>query len=159
MLSTSSPEVKSLLREVVSRGNYLRGRALGRSMYPLIYSGDYLFIEHRNIANLCIGDIVFFHSNSGAYVTHRLVKKSGPNAIITRGDNTRRFDRPVPAENIIGRVVRIEGRGRRLKLTGWPNFAYGYLVALFERVRFRGQIRALRLMGRFWWLLGGRRIK
>jgi signal peptidase I len=159
MLKTSSLEVESLLREVVSRGNYLRGRALGRSMYPLIYSGDYLFIEHRNIANLNIGDIVFFHSNIGTYVTHRLVKKNGPNTIITRGDNTRRFDRPVPAESIIGRVVRIEGRGRRLQLTGWPHYAYGYFIALFERVRFRGQIRAMHLLGRLWWLWGGRRIK
>jgi signal peptidase I len=159
MLKISSPEVESLLRDVVSRGNYLRGRALGRSMYPLVCSGDYLLIEHRGIADLNVGDIVFFRSNFGTYITHRVIKKNGSSTIITRGDNTRRFDSPVAAERIIGRVVKIEGRGKRLKLTGWPSITFAYLISLFARVHFRGQVRVIRLLSRIWWLVGGRRIK
>jgi signal peptidase I len=149
-----------LLREVVSRGNHLRGRALGRSMYPLVSSGDYLLIEHRTIDELNNGDIVFFRAgDGGTYITHRVIKKNRSETIITRGDNTRQFDPPVPAERIIGRVVRIEGRGKRLELTGWPNCIYAHFIARFARVRFRGQVRVMRLLGRLWWLMGGRRIK
>jgi signal peptidase I len=159
MLKTSDPEFASLLHDVVSRGSHLRGKAIGRSMYPLVYSGDCLVIEHRDIKDLRVGDIVFFRNNYGTYITHRMVRKNGSSTIITRGDNTRHFDPPITAERVIGKVIKIESHGKRLELTGRTSCFYGYMIARFAGIRFRGQIRVMRLLNRAWWLAGGRRMK
>jgi hypothetical protein len=159
MLKLSNPELDSLLREIMANGNCLRGKSLGRSMLPLVHSDDHVFIEYKGIDNLNIGDVVFFRNQFGSYVIHRLIKKQGSAAIITRGDNVPRFDFPVPAENIIGRITQIESRGKRLKLTGGISRIFGYSIALFGRLRFRGQVRFTRRINKFWWIIEGRKIK
>ncbi len=158
MLKTSSAEMDILLREVIARGNNLQSRARGRSMYPFVHENDILIIESRDAAELNPGDIALFRTKLGTYVTHRVIKKTGPDTIVTKGDNSRRYDVPISAESVIGRVIQIEGSGRRLKLTGFPSRLYAYLIAQLARVHFRGQVRVTRLLGRLWWLIGGRRI-
>jgi hypothetical protein len=159
MLKILNPEVDSLLREVMAHGNCLRGKSLGRSMLPLVHSDDHVFIEYKGIDSLNIGDVVFFRNHLGTYVIHRLIRKQGSAAIITRGDNVPRFDVPVPADNILGRVTQIESHGKRLKLTGGLSRIFAYFIALFGRARFRGQVRITRRINKLWWTIEGRRIK
>jgi hypothetical protein len=147
-----------LTQELFSRGSQLRFKARGWSMYPFIHDGDVLLIRPQRAAPPNIGDIILYRRPWGAYVVHRLIKRDNSHAAITRGDNVIECDPPVAIESIMGCVIRIENNHRKLLLTGFSSNLLGYFIASFGRVRFRGQVRVTRLLGRLHWLIGGRRI-
>jgi hypothetical protein len=80
--------------------------ASGSSMHPLIHPGDKLLVEFgTDLPRL--GEIVVF-ADGGRVVAHRLVRRRRSVAgvqLLTRGDATLDFDRPVRADQTFG-VVR-----------------------------------------------------
>ena len=93
------------------------------------------------------GDVVIFRQEDGL-VAHRVLRIGGSDmgcALVTKGDSLRRFDAPVSATQIVGRVVSIERNGRRMRLDTPAWRAVGWLVAvttLAVAVLYR-QVRAL----------------
>ncbi len=78
------------------------------------------------------GDVVIFR-DKGRLVAHRVLRIANGDAggfLATKGDSVRRSDAPVPAREIVGRVVSIRRNGRRIRLdtAGWR--AVGWLVAM-----------------------------
>lgn len=141
MLETVSCKIDNILvKELTARGFRVNANTVGTSMYPIVKTGYKILIDPKNLAELNIGDIVLCQRGD-FFVAHRLIKKLDSSMIVTRGDNLTRHDFPVPAKNIIGRVIQIEGGGKRLKLTGLSDRLYAYIIALFSRVCFRGQVR------------------
>lgn len=114
--SCTSPYTDIMTQEVLAQGFCLRVKGRGFSMYPFVRTGDTLLIEPKSPAELDIGDIIFYRRHKGIYVAHRLIKKNGSATLITKGDNLRYYDEPVPVKKVLGRVISIERDGRYLRL-------------------------------------------
>jgi signal peptidase I len=153
-----SPYSDELVREALSRGLSLRFKVYGESMHPFIRHGDVLLIEPVGAAQLYIGDIIFYRDPHGTYFVHRLIKRNGSANLVTKGDNLGYYDTPFPAEQVMGRVAQIEGRNKRMKLTGRISRVLSWIIAYLALGRSRTRTRLKRNLGRLWWLVGSRRI-
>ncbi len=124
----------------------------GRSMLGTFRPGDALVLEPTPLAAIRPGDVVIFRGSSPAGdpvdVVHRVISLSGA-GLVTRGDANRVMDNePVRAENLRGRVSRLERDGRSLRV------AKGPLALLLVQLRRSGSTgwlvikRMLRAAGR-----------
>jgi SOS-response transcriptional repressor LexA len=135
----SMPALVELLRAVLERGEPFRFEAPGFSMSPFIQDGDLITVAPLSGASPGRGDVVaFLRPGSGKLIVHRVVGKRG-NAFLIRGDNAEESDDLVPAENVLGRVTKVERNGRRVRLGLGPE---RYLIAFLTR---RGLLRPLLL--------------
>ena len=105
-----------LARAGLSDGERVRLNVAGNSMAPLLHGGDAVWAEPVLPASLRRGDIIVVRREQ-ELVTHRLVAV-GDGKWYTKGDNARHLDPPMTADAILGRVVAIERRGRRIELRG-----------------------------------------
>jgi len=89
---------------------------LSGSMEPYFNPGDMVLIEPVNASGVQIGDVVAFHPTwakgkeaSDTLYTHRVVgviRNSTGLYFVTKGDNNKEDDpRPVPAQNVVGKVT------------------------------------------------------
>jgi len=77
------------------------------SMEPAISQNDIIIVKEQRSYEL--NDIVTFKSDN-AYVTHRVISKSGNN-IVTQGDANNAKDVSIKQEDIIGKVVKVIKQG------------------------------------------------
>ena len=143
-------------RDTLSQALSLRVPTRGRSMYPYIQPGDILLIESANAANINIGDIALFCLPSGTFVVHRVIKKNSSGSLLTNGDSLRLADEPVAEEQVFGRVIQIERKGRVINLSGVFNSLNARLITLLARHRLPFQLHMKQALGRFRWFFGGR---
>lgn len=147
---------------LLDRGALLRFQAHGRSMYPFIKHGDIIIIEPRNGSSVSTGEIIFYRRPDGSTTTHRLVKTSGRRdslVLLTKGDALKYIDPPVSPAQVMGRVIMIEGSGRKLRLNGWAGRVFSRLIAWAARRHYPNQRRVVRYIDRLGWFCLGRRIK
>lgn len=97
------------------KGRYLRFRALGSSMFPFIRPGDIITARRVPPENLTVGQVLFYYKD-GNFFAHRLKAKSRDSLMITRGDNLPFNDNFVTPSEVLGKVVMIERRGRRIDM-------------------------------------------
>ena len=162
MVKTNEAEFLELSQELLNRGKSVRFRAHGRSMHPFIKDGDILIVEPLNGTLAKTGDIIFYRRPSAEIIAHRLIKietRNDKSVLITKGDSLKHYDTPIPAGQVLGRVVRVEGRKRQLSLNNWPGRLFGFLIARYAGGSYPQKIRFIRNLGRLWWLLKGRRKK
>ena len=77
--------------------------AVGGSMYPTIHSGDLTFLVSTKLSKLNVGDIGVYKAGS-VLILHRVIDISG-NTVIFEGDNNVYKDSPVPASDVIYKLV------------------------------------------------------
>ncbi len=119
--------------DLLIQGFNVRVFARGSSMFPLIRTGDWITISPNR--NPVVDDIIVFKKND-RMVCHRLVKifmKNGRKYYRTRGDSFLSSDGPITADQILGKVEKIE-RGsvspiRRMLLFIRPALRFGRLNA------------------------------
>lgn len=104
---------------------------LGRSMLPLIQTGDEVLVEHGH-ANIRRGDvIIFLHQEK--MVAHRLLRICEDGSITTfiaKGDNVSYIDPPVSVSQVVGRILKIK-RGNRWIAIDTPAWRIGgWLIAI-----------------------------
>jgi signal peptidase len=161
-LNTNQAGFLELSQEVLDRGALLRFQAHGSSMYPFIKNGDIIIVERRNGSSVSTGDIIFYRRPDGSPTAHRLVEiknRENSTILITKGDAMKYADPPLNDKQVMGRVIIIEGRGKKLRLNGWPGRCYGKATAWLARGRYLNQRRIIRYIDKLGWLCGGRRIK
>lgn len=120
-----------LLQEGLEKGNDLRFRALGSSMFPSIRSGDVITVKPVESAAICVGDVVFYRRDGRVYA-HRFIGKKRVNGgllFITRGDHLPFSDPPIGTFQILGKVVVIERRGKRISMGSCPIRLANYIIA------------------------------
>jgi len=124
---------KGISEDLLNNGIDVRINSRGLSMFPFIRTGDKITISPEK--NLNIGDIIVFKRNEEK-VCHRLVKtyeKEGIKYFRTRGDSSFDFDEPITANQILGKVIRIERENvtlaRRIMLLIYPVLKFGRLNA------------------------------
>lgn len=84
-------------------------KAEGRSMLPLLYTGDIVEYKKTSLSKVRINDIVLTYKD-GIFMTHRVTYKTR-NYIITRGDNNRGADGRAHPNHILGKVTRFKRNG------------------------------------------------
>ncbi|TAN40263.1 MAG: signal peptidase I [Nitrospirae bacterium] len=126
----TSKDISELL---LTDGFDVRMHAAGASMFPVISSGDRIIVSRER--EYAAGDIVVFRRND-ILVCHRIIKiyeTDGIRYFRTRGDSFLSPDEPVPAGQVLGRVVRIdkESTSLRRKVLLWlsPALHFGRLNA------------------------------
>lgn len=109
----------SIIVDLLMSGVAVRFRAQGNSMYPLIRSDDYLYVEPVPAAQVVRGDIVLARAERGL-TAHRVLHvrrdADGELVLTTRGDNASHRDALVPARRLLGRVTRAERAGTMYRM-------------------------------------------
>ena len=125
---------KGISEDLLIEGFDVRINTRGPSMFPLIRTGDKITVNPEK--NLNIGDIIVFKRDE-QMVCHRLVKvfeRDGIRYYQTRGDSHFNLDDPMTADQILGKVVRIERENislpRRILLLIHPVLKFGRLNAI-----------------------------
>jgi len=95
-----------LATEVLSSGGAICLRALGTSMLPSIWPGDFLSIEGQSSEAIVPGDVVLV-ARDGRFFVHRLIEKRNFEWI-TRGDSLPHGDQPVLENQVLGKVSLIQ---------------------------------------------------
>lgn len=104
---------------------------IGRSMFPLIRSGDQVLVAH-GCAGIRRGDVVVFRYY-GKLIAHRVLrirKNEAVHTFITKGDNVLQFDPPLHANKIVGRVLAIKRGNRCMPLDTAVWLILGWLIAV-----------------------------
>ncbi|MEI8356570.1 MAG: S26 family signal peptidase [Deltaproteobacteria bacterium] len=103
---------------VLEKGAQFRFLARGFSMSPFIQDGDAITIVSVKIPSAKIdrGDVVaFLNPCCNKLAVHRVIHISRDGYLI-KGDNSSEPDGRVSDSRILGRVVRVERRGRKVNL-------------------------------------------
>ena len=137
----------TLIADCLKNGRAVRFRAPGRSMHPTIRATEALVVSPIKPPDLSVGDIVL--SRCGEKITaHRLVgidaqtlaaeMPGGPEGrpmFILRGDACTACDIPVHADQILGKVVAVERKGRMVNPYGRRVEFIRRLYALASRLK------------------------
>lgn len=102
-----------LAAELLARGQTVRYRARGRSMWPAILDGDRLTLAPID-GPIRTGDVMFLPTADFG-LAHRIVARAG-RWCCSKGDARIRPDGWSTAETFTARVVRIERAGREVPL-------------------------------------------
>jgi signal peptidase I len=101
-----------LFQHILDSGLRLRVRVTGRSMRPMVRSGDVALVAPVSNRALFPGDLILFRNRHGQPVLHRILFRRQtvgmPPFYRTKGDACLAFDPPVGDGDILGRVIRIE---------------------------------------------------
>ena len=113
-LALSGRDLGALLEAVVSRGLPFRFRAKGSSMTPFIRDGDIVTVSPMKDGPPRPGDVVAFaRAGSQKLIVHRVVRRQEAGWLI-KGDSCAVAEGPIPREQVLGRVTRVERGGRRV---------------------------------------------
>ena len=137
----------TLITDCLKNGRAVRFRAPGRSMHPTIRENEVVVVAPILPSFLSIGDIVL--SRCGEKITaHRLVWIDAEAAaadmpaepenrpmFVLRGDACTASDSPVCADQILGKVVALERRGRMVNPYGRRTELVRRLHALASRMK------------------------
>jgi hypothetical protein len=114
--SPVEPTIATVVADLLRRGVPVQFHATGASMAPAILDGDTITVEPVDAERLRRGDVVLALRGS-AVVAHRLVRRArrrdSESELVLRGDAADGDDAPVPAIDVLGRVVEIERAGVR----------------------------------------------
>ena len=105
----------------------------GQSMEPLLCHEDLLLVQPGN-RDIRIGDIIIFKSHQNQ-CAHRVVGKTsalGQRLYLTKGDNSYHFDRPVPSEQVLGKVISAKGDYGTLHLDSVSWRFLNFFIAIYS---------------------------
>ena len=103
----------------------------GRSMEPLLQTGDIVIVHRVSISDLKLNDIVVYEKNDGSLIIHRIISirnSSNYIIIITKGDNNMFPDPPITANQVIGKVLSIGGAVIKIPVLGYLSLGIRYIL-------------------------------
>lgn len=117
-ISLSAPVIMELIEAVHEKGASFRFQARGFSMIPAIRDGDVITLSPLGNRMPGRGDVLAFrHPERPQMMVHRVLHTQVKKYFI-KGDNCSEADGWIRAENILGRITKIERQG---KARFWPN--------------------------------------
>ena len=144
----------TLFADILDKGNDLRLKVTGQSMFPFIMSGEIVTLKKVPCSTLRCWDIILYVDFSGSLILHRIVKKetlqNGDISFVTRGDALIQKDKPVTEHQILGKASCVEkivpGLGpKRINLDSslcrGLNLVYGFYRNLRHRFLNRTVLR------------------
>lgn len=129
--------LRGMWQEVWEKGNNPNFLIISGSMSPMIEVNDVVIVSRVEASRIGTGDVVAFYS--GQIVTvHRIIGKRRPGGRLhfrEMGDACRHSGR-FPAENLIGKVITIQKKGREIHLDSYSqtlkNRMAGFRLLLFD---------------------------
>ncbi len=109
----------------------------GRSMEPLLQTGDIVIVHKVKINDLSLNDIIVYEKNDGSLVIHRVIgirNKSDYIIIVTKGDNNVFPDPPIRADQVIGRVLKVNGLIIKIPVLGYLSLSIKYVLSKIPNV-------------------------
>lgn len=108
---------QNLVTEVLRTSGRVRVAARGHSMLPTLWPGDLLTVEATRFDQVSPGDVILYRRWERFFI-HRVLRKSSATgsdrpSLVTRGDSMSGFDGAVLPEEILGKVISIEGSSGR----------------------------------------------
>lgn len=94
----------------------------GKSMEPLLQTGDLVLVVKTSPNDIHVGDIVVYKRPGGELVIHRVLKidKAGNEYLyFIKGDNNPLPDGDIPYSWILGKVVGINGNVFKVPVLGY----------------------------------------
>jgi signal peptidase len=127
--TTLTPEKLALLRQALQVCPMMLDLT-GLSMYPAIRPGDRSQVASVDPNDIERGDIILTTRDNRIYA-HRVIgiKGNPPSEWLVKGDTLLSPDPPVRAEDILGRVIAVQRRGRLISLLTPRARAHGRLLA------------------------------
>jgi signal peptidase len=104
--------VVELAAESLRRTGRLRLRVTGSSMLPAIRPGDVIEVRSRAAAAIQAGAVVLFE-RGGRLFAHRAIRSHG-SFLVTRGDTHDREDEAIAEDELLGEVIEVRRRHRRV---------------------------------------------
>lgn len=119
-----------MMEAVLDKGLPFRFQASGGSMSPFIRSSDIITIAPV-VGRIRCGDVaIFVAPSSGHLIVHRAIRCHRDGCLL-KGDNSQQPDGWLPHTSLLGRVVQVEHRGKRVRAgLGWERG----IVALCSRL-------------------------
>jgi signal peptidase I len=145
-------EFESLATEILQGNRSLRFKARGGSMRPFIHDGDIIEVQNIPFNNLKRGDIAFCRLPDRRLVVHRVIQAKSEFLVI-QGDALPYPDGSISQANVLGRIVMLFHKGRRIRLDG---FWMGIIVNLWLLLT---PLRRMVFRAKFWLLRSYRRNK
>jgi protein tyrosine phosphatase (PTP) superfamily phosphohydrolase (DUF442 family) len=111
-------ELYELAAQVLEQGSPFVFAARGNSMLPFIREGDLLTVVPLGGALLRPGEIALYRRDGGSLLAHRVIGPAarGGEAWLMRSDGSRGELERVRSEEVLGRIVSLERRGRTRRL-------------------------------------------
>ncbi len=98
----------------------------GKSMEPLLQTGDVVIVINAGISKPNVGDVVVYRKADGTYVIHRVIAIDYANScLIIKGDNNLMPDGCIASSRVVGKVLSVGTSV--IKVPG-----LGYITLLFK---------------------------
>ncbi|PUA33249.1 MAG: signal peptidase I [Zestosphaera tikiterensis] len=98
----------------------------GRSMEPLLQTGDIVLVVNTDVGRLNVGDVVVYEKADGTYIIHRIIGINNANScFIIKGDNNLMPDGCIASSKIVGKVLSVGTSVVKVP-------ALGYITLLFK---------------------------
>lgn len=127
-----------LAKECLIKGIILYSGVKGYSMFPWINPSDKILIKKVPVERIKIGDIIVIHSEEAkVFVAHRVIRiqrEIDGKSFLTKGDFLFFTDELIKEKEVIGKVIEIIKKGRRLKITleNKEREIFSYLIAKYS---------------------------
>lgn len=126
-IKVRSSDLAGLTRDVLSKGGTLGFKARGTSMFPLIRDGDTLVVRSVPLDRFTRGTVAFYQLDGGRLLAHRVIEtccETTHTGLKVRGDAAAGPADTIDAKQVLGQVVAVIRKGRRLSLEyGFPSIA------------------------------------
>ncbi len=110
-LSSISKALCVLFRKSISRSGGKWLRVVSHSMYPIIGTGDWIWIESIRDGKFRVGDIVLF-IREAKLITHRILKVDRKNEVLVEKGDDSGESNIVPYSDVVGRITQIKKPNR-----------------------------------------------
>lgn len=129
--SDAQATVDALLLEALARGRTVSLTARGGSMWPFIRDGDRLTLAPLDRAAR-VGDVVWVRAGTAPGPIHRVRRIDRERRVCVQGDASIVPDGWFRQADLLGRVVAVERRGRRVRLHRRLPRVYGGLLRVLS---------------------------
>lgn len=127
-----------VIKQTLDNGSVYKFVPNGKSMYPLFSDGE-VRVTLTKAEKVEVSDIVLVKTDEDKFILHR-VDKTVSAGYILRGDNLLTREGPFVSDDIVGKVVAYEKRGKEKKLSG---FGYGFYMKVILPIH-RYKLRILK---------------
>ena len=127
-MKKNTGDFKTDLEQLLQKGNIIRLKPQGYSMYPLFHPGrDEAIIEAYPIDQLRRGDVILYRRDQGILVLHRIVRVTA-NGYYMTGDNEYDIEGPLRPDQFRGNLIAFVRNGKEISVR---NPVYRFLSALW----------------------------
>ena len=114
-------DLLELSKDIFRKGKSARFQAQGWSMRPFIRDGDFIVVSPIKNSSIKTGDVVFYLTTENKVIVHRVIKKYKKDkdnriTMLIKGDATFSSPEKVEMQNVLGKVVAVERKGRKKRL-------------------------------------------